>query len=47
MSSSDAVVASVVAAPEVAETELRAGAIGFWGGMVQAVGHIARRARRI
>jgi amino acid transporter len=41
MSSSDAVVASVVAGPEVAETELRAGAIGFLGGMVQAVGHIA------
>src|SRR5271156_1065039 len=26
---------------EVAETELRAGAIGFWGNMVQAVTHIA------
>jgi amino acid transporter len=25
----------------VAETELRAGALGFWGGMVQAVTHIA------
>src|SRR5579864_6427358 len=25
----------------VAETELKAGALGFWGGMVQAVTHIA------
>src|SRR5215510_15371985 len=25
----------------VAETELKAGALGFWGGMIQAVTHIA------
>ena len=42
--SSEAAVPPVVGATEsgfVAETELRAGAIGFLGGMVQAVGHIA------
>jgi amino acid transporter len=41
--------ANVVTAPDgpaagvnyVAETELKAGALGFWGGMIQAVTHIA------
>ena len=41
--------ASVVTAPDgpsagvnyVAETELKAGALGFWGGLIQAVTHIA------
>ena len=43
MSSDAAVppVTGVTGAPEVAETELQAGAIGFWGNMVQAVTHIA------
>ena len=42
--SSDAVVPPLVGAPGelvVADTELKAGAIGFWGNMVQAVTHIA------
>src|SRR3954465_6549674 len=42
--SSDAAVPPVAGAPGdlvVADTELRAGAIGFWGNMVQAVTHIA------
>src|SRR5882757_4999676 len=42
--SSDAVVPPLVGVPgdpEVADTELKAGAIGFWGNMVQAVTHIA------
>jgi len=42
--SSDAAVPPIAGAPagaEVAETELKAGAIGFWGNMVQAVTHIA------
>jgi hypothetical protein len=38
-----AVPAPATAAEEVyvAETELKAGALGFWGGMIQAVTHIA------
>src|SRR3954470_248950 len=42
--SSDAAAPPIAGAPGdlvVAETELRAGALGFWGGMVQAVTHIA------
>jgi amino acid transporter len=42
--SSDAVappIAGVDGGAQVAETELKAGAIGFWGNMVQAVTHIA------
>jgi hypothetical protein len=42
--SSDAAVPPIVGATggaQVAETELKAGAIGFWGNMVQAVTHIA------
>src|SRR5262249_1952059 len=42
--SSDAAAPPIAGAPargEVAETELKAGAIGFWGNMVQAVTHIA------
>jgi len=42
--SSEAAVPPIAGAPagvEVAETELKAGAIGFWGNMVQAVTHIA------
>src|SRR2546423_5892091 len=42
--SSDATVPPLAGAPGdlvVADTELRAGAIGFWGNMVQAVTHIA------
>ena len=42
--SSDAVVPPIAGAPGgvlVADTELQAGAIGFWGNMVQAVTHIA------
>jgi amino acid transporter len=42
--SSDAAVPPIGGAPggvQVAETELQAGAIGFWGNMVQAVTHIA------
>src|SRR3954452_11210991 len=42
--SSDAVappIAGVDGGAQVAETELQAGALGFWGNMVQAVTHIA------
>src|SRR5262245_4775800 len=42
--SSDAVAPPIAGVPEraqVAETELKPGAIGFWGNMVQAVTHIA------
>src|SRR5262249_57230558 len=42
--SSDAIAPPIAGVPEraqVAETELKAGAIGFWGNMVQAVTHIA------
>jgi amino acid transporter len=43
MSDAMAVAPGTVATDEVvvAETELRAGAVGFWGGMIQAVTHIA------
>jgi hypothetical protein len=43
MSDATAVAPPVVATDEVyvAETELQAGAVGFWGGMIQAVTHIA------
>ena len=42
MAETVAVPATDVAEPVyVAETELKAGAVGFWGGMVQAVTHIA------
>ena len=42
--SSDAATPPITGAPDgalVADTELKAGAIGFWGNMVQAVTHIA------
>src|SRR3981081_4833376 len=43
--SSDAAAPPLTGAPDgavVAKTELQAGAIGFWGNMVQAVTHIAQ-----
>src|SRR5437867_10125927 len=39
--STDAAAAPLAGDVYVAETELQAGAVGFWGGMIQAVTHIA------